>query len=314
VTNGHEWVDRPALRRPRAGLASATVSGDILVLGGFSNFTDPFLTSVESRVTGGNGVWKDLPSPMPTGRGNLSAGELDGLVYALGGLGDGDVPLDVVERYDPVRKSWETSTPLPEPRVGPGVVGFGGLLYVAGGEIPRGRGVAAEVSNSVIVYDPGSKNWTTVAQMLTRRTRLRLVATENHLYAIGGFTQAYKGLESVERYDPGSNTWTKVASMNEARGLPGATVTSGKDRIVVVGGAATGGPPGIRNPHAGALHSTEIYDVQANQWRVHPAQLARGRVSLVCELQSDGAVLAIGGALRNGASEITDHVEALTVG
>jgi len=251
---------------------------------------------------------------MPTGRGNLSAGELDGLVYALGGLGDADVPLDVVERYDPVRKSWGTSTPLPEPRVAPGVAGFGGLLYVAGGEIPRGRGVAAEVTDSVIAYDPGSKKWTTVAQMLTRRTRLRLVATANHLYAIGGFTQAYKGLESVERYDPGANTWKKVASMNEARGLPGATATSAKDRIVVVGGAATGGPPAIRNPNVGALRSTEIYDVQADRWWVHPAQLSRGRVSLVCELQSDGVVLAIGGALRNGAPEITNHVEALTVG
>jgi hypothetical protein len=259
-------------------------------------------------------MWKDLLPSMPTGRGHLAVGELDGLVYALGGLGDGDVPLDVVERYDPAGRSWGTSTALPEARIAPGVAGFGGLLYVAGGEIPRGSGVPAEITNSVIAYDPRSKKWATVAQMLTRRTRLRLVATGNHLYAIGGFTQALKGLKSVERYDPGSNTWTEVASMNEARGLPGATTTLAKDRIVVVGGAATGGPPAIRNPNASALRSTEIYDVQADRWRVHPAQLSRGRVSLVCALQSDGAVLAIGGALRNGAPEISNRVEALAVG
>src|SRR3972149_11339921 len=52
--------------------------------------------------------------PMPTCRSELAAAELDGWIYAAGGLARGGA-LDAVERYDPAARRWERRAPLPEP-------------------------------------------------------------------------------------------------------------------------------------------------------------------------------------------------------
>jgi N-acetylneuraminic acid mutarotase len=310
VTNGpSQWTTRPPLHHARAGLAGATVDGDILAIGGFTFDLGNF-DFVEARRIEGNGQWQDLPA-LPTRRANLSAAELDGFVYAVGGIDENDQALDVVERYDPQPPSWAPSPSLPEPRVAPGVVGFDHLLYVAGGEIPRGPGGPGEASNSVITFNPQNGEWKPVASMPTRRSRLRLVAAGDHLYAIGGISQARQALSSVDRYHPGSDTWDQVASMNEARGLPGAVVI-GSERIVVVGGG--GGKFGAGNFIV--RRSSEIYNVGPNgQWQMLDALLPHGRVSLVSALEDDGTVLAIGGAVANGdPPTATNLVEALDLG
>jgi N-acetylneuraminic acid mutarotase len=310
VTNGpSQWTTRPPLHHARAGLAGATVAGDILAIGGFAFGLGNF-DFVEARRIEGNGQWRDLP-PLPTRRNNLSAAELDGFVYAVGGIDENNQDSDVVERYDPQPPSWAPSPSLPEPRVAPGVVGFRGLLYVAGGEIPRGPGNAVEFSDSVITFNPQNGEWTSVAPMPTRRSRLRLVAAGDRLYAIGGVSQAFQALSSVDRYDPGSDTSDQVASMNEARGLPGAVVIRSGRFIVVVGGG--GGKFGAGNLIL--RRSSEIYDVDNDQWQVLPALLPRGRVSLLSALEDDGTVLAIGGAVTNGdLPPATNLVEALDLG
>src|SRR5215218_9103643 len=112
-----QWTAQPSLGHARAGLAGATVNGEIFAIGGFS-FTELF-DVVEARSTGGAGQWRDVTPSMPTPRANVSTAELDGIIYAIGGIGGGDVSLDVVEQYDPAASSWTTGVPLPEPRVAP---------------------------------------------------------------------------------------------------------------------------------------------------------------------------------------------------
>lgn len=297
MTNGpSRWIGRPPLNHPRAGLAGATVAGEILAIGGFQPGAPAPFDFVEARRAGGDGTWRPLPA-MPTPRANLSAAELGGFVYAVGGLGvdvDGVTPLlDVVERYDPTTQSWESSPSMPVPRAAPGVVGFGGRLYVAGGEISTATG-AWEVTDSVIAYDPEDQTWRTLTPMPTARTRLRLVAAGGHLYALGGFANPPVALPAVERYDPARDTWDQVAPMNEPRGLPGAvTVRSGQEDVVVVVG---GGQGELFTPTFTVSDSTEIYSVDADKWQVLETRLPRGRVSLICALEEDNSVLAIGGA------------------
>ena len=295
------WTGRPPLDHPRAGLAGATVAGEILAIGGFRPGAAAPFDIVEARRTGGNGTWRSLPA-MPTPRANLSAAELGGLVYAVGGLGadvDGRTPLlDVVERYDPATRSWESGPSMPVPRAAPGAVGLGGLLYVAGGEVSTAGG-DWDVTDSVIAYDPVDRTWRTLAPMPTARTRLRLVAAGGHLYAIGGFANPPVALPVVERYDPARDSWDQVAPMNEPRGLPGAvTARSGQEDVVVVVG---GGQGELFTPTFTVSDSTEIYSVDADKWQVLEARLPRGRVSLVCALEEDGSVLAIGGAVGEPA-------------
>jgi kelch-like protein 10 len=217
----------------------------------------------------------------------------------------------VVERYDPEAESWEASPSLPVPRAAPGVVGFGGRLYVAGGEVSSGTD-DWDVTDSMIIYDPERRTWQPVVPMPTARTRLRLVAAGDYLYAIGGFSNRPRALPVVERYDPKRDTWEQVALMNQPRGLPGAVAISfGQTHFIVVVG---GGLGELFTPTFRISDSMEIYNVAADNWQMLRARLPRGRVSLICALEEGGSVLAIGGATGDPTPlRPTALVEALTL-
>jgi hypothetical protein len=52
-------------------------------------------------------------APMPTGRGNLAACAVDGIIYAIGGTLTGNQQLATVEAYDPMAMTsrWRTIQP-----------------------------------------------------------------------------------------------------------------------------------------------------------------------------------------------------------
>ena len=93
-----QWIARPPLRQARGGLGVATVSRQILAISGFEG--DNLFDVVEARRVRGTGRWRDL-APLPTARANLATAEVGGLVYAIGGLSQAEVTLDVVETFNP---------------------------------------------------------------------------------------------------------------------------------------------------------------------------------------------------------------------
>jgi N-acetylneuraminic acid mutarotase len=284
-----QWIARPPLRQARGGLGVAKVGRQILAIGGFDDLNT--FDVVEARRVKGSGKWRDL-APMPTARANLATAEVGGLVYAIGGL-DG-VNFDVVETFDPRSGRWATSLPLPQPRAFAGAAGLGGLLYVAGGEVQLAADTF-EVTNSVVVYDPKTNTWRSVAPMPTIRQRLRLVASGRYLYAIGGFDLAGQSLTTVERYDPKSDSWTTMNPMVESRALPCAVETKvGQRRVLVVVG-------GFEFPGDGTVdrrRTTEVFDPDTGRWTLLDVLLPIGRGSHDCATEADGTVLAIGGITR----------------
>jgi N-acetylneuraminic acid mutarotase len=284
-----QWIARPPLRQSRGGLGVAKVGRQILAIGGFDDLNT--FDVVEARRVKGSGKWRDL-APMPTARANLATAEVGGLVYAIGGL-DG-VNFDVVETFDPRSGRWATSLPLPQPRAFAGAAGLGGLLYVAGGEVQLAADTF-EVTNSVVVYDPKTNTWRSVAPMPTIRQRLRLVASGRYLYAIGGFDLAGQSLTTVERYDPKSDSWTTMNPMVESRALPCAVETKvGQRRVLVVVG-------GFEFPGDGTVdrrRTTEVFDPDTGRWTLLDVLLPIGRGSHDCATEADGTVLAIGGITR----------------
>jgi N-acetylneuraminic acid mutarotase len=284
-----QWKTRPPLHTARFAHEAATAHGHIFVIGGADAAVA--LKSVEARRVHGDGEWHDV-APMLTARGNHAVGVVEGLVYAAGGIVDGDHSTDVVERYDPVDDQWTSSMPLPTPRAAASAAGLGGLLYVAGGLIDE-NDTDEHSTDSVLVFDPRTEHWSSVAPMLNPRARHRLVATGGHLYAIGGLrSDIQEAFRTVERYSPKSDTWEAVRSMHQPRVLPGATVVGNdrESRIIVVGGG-----PGPAADRLGRDRTTEVFDPHTGNWHLLSTLLPQGTSSLASAPESGNTVLAISG-------------------
>ena len=72
-------------------------------------------------------------------RSYLAAAELDGLVYAAGGMvGETGRPLATLARYEPERGPLAGPAALPVPTRAAAAAAVGGVIYVIGGTTPEG--------------------------------------------------------------------------------------------------------------------------------------------------------------------------------
>lgn len=74
-------------------------------------------------------------------------------------------------------------------------------IYVVGGGTKDTNQI--KFLRSAECYDPKSKKWTTIADMIHPRNDFAVVKWNGMLYAMGGH-------ETVEHYDPTKNLWTEV--------------------------------------------------------------------------------------------------------
>jgi N-acetylneuraminic acid mutarotase len=255
--------------------------------------------SAEKRKMHDDPAWNTLP-PMTRPRSNLAAAGTGSAVYAIGGVGPDEHIRSSVERFE--HGAWHDAQRLPVPRLRAGAAAIGGVIYVAGGVVP---GSAA--TKKVVALDTNTGGgWQPIAAMDHPRHSLRLVATSQHLYAIGGLNSDDEPVPDVERYDPMSDTWMTVTSMQRPRGLPGAVVIrpGGEEMIVVVGGARSP-QPGVFEPQ----RTTELF--RDDKWHLLDVKLPQPRQSLVCAAEAHDTVLAIGGEIDGETGQVTDSVLAL---
>ena len=109
-------------------------------------------------------------------------------------------------------------------------------------------------SNSFEVYNPVNNKWKFLSPPTIQRTRHAMVATETHIYVIGGEGQGIEPEVSMERYDPEVDLWSFVLPMN--CGKVGACAVQLEGKIYVIGG----------NNGYNTLRQCEVYDVQTHQW------------------------------------------------
>ena len=245
-----------------------------------------------------SGTWTTL-APMTIPRQELAAAELDGKIYAVGGLGGrgnaneiydiatntwtlgADLPVTTdhawavaygdrvfvgggtsnrVFFYDPVSNSWTEVSPSAFVHGGtPAAAVIGDRIYVAGGA------GGAMVGNEVEAYDPEADEWTTLAPMSCARNHTAGGVIDGKLYVAGG----RPGNQScLEVYDPASNTWTTKASLPTGRsGVAGAVV---ENCFYVFGGEGNGADPN------GIFHEVEAYDPATDAWtELPPMQTGR---------------------------------------
>ena len=83
---------------------------------------------------------------MPTARGGIGSGVVNGAIVVVGGEGNPDADSGVfpqTEIYDPAADAWSAGPDMPTPRHGMGAAGVDGALYVPGGADVAGIGAVA---------------------------------------------------------------------------------------------------------------------------------------------------------------------------
>ncbi len=217
---------------------------------------------------------------MLTTRGMLSASEVNGKIYAIGGDPNFNSPLSTVEEYDPAADTWTKKADMPTPRWGLSTCVVNGRIYAIGG-----ASIADIALSTVEVYHPATDTWTKGTDMPIRKGGLSTSVVNGKIYVIGGHLTHAIVTSTVEEYDPTTDTWTKKADMPTARGLLSASVVNGK--IYVIGG--------LINANV-SLSTVEVYEPATDTW-TKKADMLTARCGLSTSIVN-GHIYAIGGGLN----------------
>lgn len=146
-TTSRSWVDVPSaaakIPEGRDHSAYSVVGHRFYVLGGRNrgqrNVKDTvFILDLDDMKAG----WRTSAGRMPTARGGVVSGTVDGKVYVFGGEGNpasgSDGVFDQSEVFDTRTETWRKLDPMKVPRHGGGAAAVGHGIYVPGGGTKEG--------------------------------------------------------------------------------------------------------------------------------------------------------------------------------
>jgi N-acetylneuraminic acid mutarotase len=179
------WSPVTPLPSPRGSPGAAAAGSRLYVAGGDDGSENAVPLSSIVSYDPQMGDWRQEP-PMPTARSLLKMVELNGDIYAIGGVADGPF-LATVERFDPQQRMWQTVAAMSIGRGNPGVAAAGNTIVVVGGA--GGALGAAHPLTSSEIYDPQTDRWQLLPAQLDPG-RASLISAFRHpgsVLAIGGF-------------------------------------------------------------------------------------------------------------------------------
>lgn len=186
--------------------------------------------------------------------------------------------------YDDYKDSWHLQSQIP-PEVfsnGCAICTMDNYLFVAVGfqrTVP---------SKKVFCYNPMTSIWSEICPMNEARPHCKLVALQDHVYAIGG-----ECLSTVERYDPRTNRWTYVAPLPDDTFAVAHRATTCNGELFVSGGTLK--------------YTLLRYNPKNDQWR---RTLLLGSQERTTELVSERSFLYRFDVSQTGISVYRYHVVA----
>jgi N-acetylneuraminic acid mutarotase len=231
-----------------------------------------FLT-VSLFCFGQDSVWIQR-SDIPTARWHLAAEQIDGKIYAIGGVNG----YNTNEEYNVTEDTWTEREPMPTQRAFVGSGAVDGKIYIIGGARLNQTAV-----KTVEMYDPVDDTWTEKNDMPGSRFGIGSCVVDGKIYIFGG-NDPVESL--VESYDPVTDSWNSdLADMPTARWEPECVEMDGK--IYVIGGF-------LSTSAGNAADAVEMYDPVTDSWTVKesmPRQRGGGTVTAV-----DGVIYYFGGS------------------
>jgi hypothetical protein len=135
---------------------------------------------------------------MPTGRAYAAAGPIGQYIYVVGGQDD-QTALATCEVYDPNTNSWDTCSPMSQPRSGIGAAVIDEKLHVIGGKRLESDPVLTNEFMEPSDGDPSMGVWTPfTAPLLQEWLYPGIAASDTTLYAVGGGEE--EAMDSVRSY------------------------------------------------------------------------------------------------------------------
>uniref|UniRef100_A0A8C7MY31 BACK domain-containing protein n=1 Tax=Oncorhynchus kisutch TaxID=8019 RepID=A0A8C7MY31_ONCKI len=208
------WLKLADMGSPCSGLGSCVLFGLLHTVGGrnlsLQNNSESSSLCCYKPMTN---QWSQHAS-LNTPRNRVGVAVVDGSIYAVGGS-QGSTHHRTEERYDPEANCWVFVSPVSVARLGAGVAGCGGSLYVVVGGVVDGQ----NRRNTAERFHTDSNTWHQLAPMTTVRSGVCVVCVDSYLYAVGGY-DGHTQLSSMERYSVTRDVWEPVASMQCSRGSP----------------------------------------------------------------------------------------------
>ena len=128
-------------------------------------------------------------------RCQMSAGVINGELYAVGGVNQHDQMVSSVQKYNPDTNEWHLVTPMNIPRYGMGIGTIKTKMYAVGG-----HGLSWEL-NSCEVYDSITDQWSYIAN-LNYPSAPDVCVLDGLLYALG--------FGRFEVYSPQNDSWSMM--------------------------------------------------------------------------------------------------------
>uniref|UniRef100_A0A8C9W121 Kelch-like family member 40a n=1 Tax=Scleropages formosus TaxID=113540 RepID=A0A8C9W121_SCLFO len=125
----------------------------------------------------------------------------DGLVYVIGGKGEGRKCTKRVCVYNPLKFEWKDLAPLKIARSLFGVAVHQGKIYVAAGVTDTG------LTSTVEVYDIAGNKWSEFTEFPQERSSLNLISLSGSLYAVGGFAMMPDETSEESRPSEMNDVW-----------------------------------------------------------------------------------------------------------
>ena len=207
-----------------------------------------------------------------------------------------------IESFDIRTQKWNSlNLTLPAKRAEHGMAVLDNKIYVFGGREehrPVNTMTVQGPVNTMIAYDPIENKWEQRANMHHDRRQVASAVLDGKIYAIGGFSEIERFLQSAECYDPQTNRWTLLPPMNHPR-MDAAAVACG-GRIFVFGGRHRLGNDTVY------VSTTEIYNPAEGKWTEGPEHFPRSGLQAVAH---QGRIFIIGGQGHNGYFKIVECLD-----
>ena len=217
---------------------------------------------VSPALAGSTASWK-AGSPLPLGRGEVTAARVGSEIFVVGGFTADGRNSARVDAYSPARDTWRQIADLPVSVDHAMSAGYRGRLYVAGG-------YAADGSRLSALFSFANGSWTRLPTMPEERAAAGAALVGGKLYVVGGVTAGVSGGRALARralvYDIARRKWRTIPGPTPREHL-GVTALGG--RVYAVGGRLAGADTNL------AL--VESYVPGAKKWRrLRPVPSRRG--------------------------------------